>query len=346
MYPRSDVRCAGGRVSCTRRMDANPIVLDETAGDVRRRRRARASTTSTPRRRCASASTRRSAAAAASSSTSRRATFVDSSVLGALLDARRRAIEAEPGLRRLRRRDASSPACSGSSTSPASSPCCPSLRGRDEAIEAARSANGARRMTGTAPPEVLLTMPGPARGRRRRPPGAGRHGRRARLRRRRAGRHEDGGHRGLHERRRPRLRRATRACSRSRCSPTRTALTIVVRDHGARHPAARPRAPSRPRSGLGLPLIAALSDAFELRGSAGHRHRGAHDLRLRARRRPRARRTRSPAPSAPTAAGTRTTPPTSAERGASGGLAQRVELAHAAERGRAPSTRSGARARA
>jgi serine/threonine-protein kinase RsbW len=45
-------------------------------------------------------------------------------------------------------------------------------------------------------------------------------------------------------------------------------LTVVVRDHGA---GIQPR-PSRrevPALGLGLPLIAALSDAFELRGSAG-----------------------------------------------------------------------------
>jgi serine/threonine-protein kinase RsbW len=45
-------------------------------------------------------------------------------------------------------------------------------------------------------------------------------------------------------------------------------LTIVVRDHGA---GLQPRAAraSAPALGLGLPLIAALSDAFELRGSAG-----------------------------------------------------------------------------
>ena len=45
-------------------------------------------------------------------------------------------------------------------------------------------------------------------------------------------------------------------------------LTIVVRDHGA---GIQPRPARRgpPALGLGLPLIAALSDAFELRGSAG-----------------------------------------------------------------------------
>ena len=45
-------------------------------------------------------------------------------------------------------------------------------------------------------------------------------------------------------------------------------LTIVVRDHGT---GIQPR-PARPEPaalGLGLPLIAALSDSFELRGSAG-----------------------------------------------------------------------------
>ncbi|CAA9472837.1 MAG: hypothetical protein AVDCRST_MAG38-1430 [uncultured Solirubrobacteraceae bacterium] len=46
------------------------------------------------------------------------------------------------------------------------------------------------------------------------------------------------------------------------------ALTIAVRDHGAGiHP--RNSARRTPALGLGLPLIAALSDAFELRGSSG-----------------------------------------------------------------------------
>jgi serine/threonine-protein kinase RsbW len=47
-----------------------------------------------------------------------------------------------------------------------------------------------------------------------------------------------------------------------------TALTIVVRDHGT---GIQPRPTRRdvPALGLGLPLIAALSDAFELRGSVG-----------------------------------------------------------------------------
>ncbi len=45
-------------------------------------------------------------------------------------------------------------------------------------------------------------------------------------------------------------------------------LTIVVRDHGTGIQP-RPTRHAPPALGLGLPLIAALSDAFELRGSAG-----------------------------------------------------------------------------
>lgn len=45
-------------------------------------------------------------------------------------------------------------------------------------------------------------------------------------------------------------------------------LTIVVRDHGTGIQP-RPARSGAPALGLGLPLIAALSDAFELRGSAG-----------------------------------------------------------------------------
>ena len=49
---------------------------------------------------------------------------------------------------------------------------------------------------------------------------------------------------------------------------TEDALTISVRDHGSGiHP--RPAVQRTPALGLGLPLIAALSDAFELRGSSG-----------------------------------------------------------------------------
>jgi serine/threonine-protein kinase RsbW len=45
-------------------------------------------------------------------------------------------------------------------------------------------------------------------------------------------------------------------------------LTIVVRDFGTGIQP-RPARSDAPALGLGLPLIAALSDAFELRGSAG-----------------------------------------------------------------------------
>jgi serine/threonine-protein kinase RsbW len=45
-------------------------------------------------------------------------------------------------------------------------------------------------------------------------------------------------------------------------------LTIVVRDHGAGIQP-RPARSDPPALGLGLPLIAALSDAFELRGTSG-----------------------------------------------------------------------------
>jgi anti-sigma regulatory factor (Ser/Thr protein kinase) len=45
-------------------------------------------------------------------------------------------------------------------------------------------------------------------------------------------------------------------------------LTIVVRDHGAGIQP-RPARSDPPALGLGLPLIAALTDAFELRGTSG-----------------------------------------------------------------------------
>src|SRR3954462_14802283 len=70
------------------------------------------------------------------------ATFVDSSVLGALLDARRRAIEAGQGY----------VVCVGDAVEPGVQrilditglvPVLPVLQGRDEAILAARSTNGA-----------------------------------------------------------------------------------------------------------------------------------------------------------------------------------------------------------
>ncbi|HWK29469.1 MAG TPA: STAS domain-containing protein [Solirubrobacter sp.] len=72
------------------------------------------------------------------------ATFVDSSVLGALLDARRRAIDAGQGY----------VVCVGKTVEPGVQrilditglvPVLPVLQGRDEAIAAARSDNGAAR---------------------------------------------------------------------------------------------------------------------------------------------------------------------------------------------------------
>ena len=46
-------------------------------------------------------------------------------------------------------------------------------------------------------------------------------------------------------------------------------LTIVVRDQGSGIDRDAPRSDDVPALGLGLPLIAALSDAFELRGERG-----------------------------------------------------------------------------
>ncbi len=48
-----------------------------------------------------------------------------------------------------------------------------------------------------------------------------------------------------------------------------TGLTIVVRDQGSGIDHDAPRSDDVPALGLGLPLIAALSDAFELRGERG-----------------------------------------------------------------------------
>lgn len=48
-----------------------------------------------------------------------------------------------------------------------------------------------------------------------------------------------------------------------------SSLTIVVRDRGGGIDRDAPRSEDVPALGLGLPLIAALSDAFELRGERG-----------------------------------------------------------------------------
>ncbi len=87
------------------------------------------------------------------------ATFVDSSVLGALLDARRRALEAKQGF----------VVCVGDAVEPGVQrilditglvPVLPVINGREAAIEAARSnGNGAGGMMTAAVPDVRLTMP-------------------------------------------------------------------------------------------------------------------------------------------------------------------------------------------
>jgi anti-sigma regulatory factor (Ser/Thr protein kinase) len=56
-------------------------------------------------------------------------------------------------------------------------------------------------------------------------------------------------------------------------------LTVRVRDHGSGiHPHAQPHR-DVPALGLGLPLIAALSDSFELRGSTGRGTEGRMTFR-------------------------------------------------------------------
>src|SRR5205085_11410817 len=69
------------------------------------------------------------------------ATFVDSSVLGALLDARRRALEAGRGYI-VCVRDTVEPGVQRILGIPGLVPVLPVLRGREEAIAAARSPNG------------------------------------------------------------------------------------------------------------------------------------------------------------------------------------------------------------
>src|SRR3954463_10723108 len=133
------------------RMDANPIVLDESAGDVvvvvvegehdiytAPTLRERLEEALRPRGRLGGALGRGGGIVVDLTA----ATFVDSSVLGALLDARRRAIEAGQGY----------VVCVGDSVEPGVQrilditglvPVLPVLQGRQEAIEAARTTNGA-----------------------------------------------------------------------------------------------------------------------------------------------------------------------------------------------------------
>ena len=77
-----------------------------------------------------------------------------------------------------------------------------------------------------------------------------------------------------------------------------------MRDHGAGIQP-RPARSEPPALGLGLPLIAALSDAFELRGSAGQGTEVRMTFAYARDGDPARRRTRSRGTSAPTAAGTR-----------------------------------------
>ena len=104
-------------------MEANPIVLDDTAGDVVVvvvEGEHDIYTAPTLRERLDEALGRGGGIVVDLTA----ATFVDSSVLGALLDARRRAIESARASSSASARR-SSPACSASSTSPASCRCCP-----------------------------------------------------------------------------------------------------------------------------------------------------------------------------------------------------------------------------
>ena len=106
------------------------------------------------------------------------------------------------------------------------------------------------------------------------------------------------------------------------------ALTIVVRDWGS---GIQPRPARReaPALGLGLPLIAALSDSFELKGSTNSGAEVRMTFIADRSADPAATQSRSPAPSDPTAAGTPKPKPSPSSP--LSGLAQRLELAHAAE---------------
>ena len=152
-------------------MDANPIVLDDTAGDVVVvvvEGEHDIYTAPTLRERLDEALGRGGGIVVDLTA----ATFVDSSVLGALLDARRRAIEAgqgyvvcvgdtvEPGVQRIL--DITGPRARAAGRCGAAT-----RRSRPRA-----RTNGARRHERRRAPEVLLTMPARAGGRRRRAAGA------------------------------------------------------------------------------------------------------------------------------------------------------------------------------
>ena len=139
-YPLGRRYAARRRGIVQRHMDANPIVLDDSPGDVvivAVEGEHDIYTAPTLRERLEEALGRGGGIVVDLT----RATFVDSSVLGALLDSRRRALEARQGF----------VVCVGETVEPGVQrilditglvPVLPVLQGRDDAIETARS-NGA-----------------------------------------------------------------------------------------------------------------------------------------------------------------------------------------------------------
>ena len=239
-------------------MEANPIVLDDTAGDVVVvvvEGEHDIYTAPTLRERLDEALDRGGGIVVDLTA----ATFVDSSVLGALLDARRRALEAGQGFVVCVGRRSS-----GRSADPRHHRLVPVL----PSCGSATSDRGAGRTARTheQPARGPAHDARPRRGRGRAKPGAGRHGRTRSTSRRRCGRHEDGRHRGC-----------TNVVVHA-YEADDGVLEVEMRARGRaddRRPRPRARAPARLARlraralGLGLPLIAALSETFELRGSAG-----------------------------------------------------------------------------
>ena len=123
-------------------MDANPIVLDDAAGDVIVvviEGEHDIYTAPTLRERLDEALDRGGGVVVDLTG----ATFVDSSVLGALLDARRRAHESEQGFV-VSIGDTVEPGVRRILDITGLVPVLPVVNGRDEAIAAARTTNGAR----------------------------------------------------------------------------------------------------------------------------------------------------------------------------------------------------------
>ena len=266
-------------------MDANPIVLDDAAGDVvvvvvegehdiytAPTLRERLDEAIAPRRRHRGRPHRRD--------------------VRRLLRARRAARRAPP---RARGRARASSSASATPSSPGVqrildiTGLVPVLPGRQRPRRGdrgrARQRERRGRMT-TAGAGRAPDAAGPPGGRGGRAAGARRHGRRARLRRGRAGGHEDGGLGGVHERRRPRLRRRRRHRSRSTWPPTSRAS----RSASATTAAASSRRPPGTRDvpALGLGPAADRRALGRVRAARQRRpgHRGADDVPLRPRRRP------------------------------------------------------------